>query len=269
MAPDELVDLDRHPVTDRGRWPAAVGRARVELASTGVVLLEGFLRPDAIDALAAEARALAPLAHHSVARGTPYLAAPDLSFPEGHPRRREGATSLGAVAYDLFPRDSLLRSLYEWDPLMEFVAALLDRERLYRYADPFGALNLAVMADGDTLDWHFDQTDFVVSLPLQQSEAGGDFQSARMIRTPDDEHDDRVAAVLAGTAPEGTVHTEPMVPGTLMLFAGRWSLHRVTPVLGPTARVVGLLAYDTRPGTDSTAALKRMRYGRLPPPAGD
>jgi hypothetical protein len=49
-----------------------------------------------------------------------------------------------------------------------------------------------------------------------------------------------------------------------MLFEGRRSLHRVSPVRGPRPRHVALLAYDTRPGTDSSLLLKRVRYGRLP-----
>jgi hypothetical protein len=55
-----------------------------------------------------------------------------------------------------------------------------------------------------------------------------------------------------------------MRPGTLMLFEGRHSMHRVTPVIGDVPRQVALLAYDTRPGTDSTDLLKLVRYGRLP-----
>ncbi len=56
------------------------------------------------------------------------------------------------------------------------VEDVLDRGPIYRYADPFGALNLAVMAEGDELQWHFDQTDFVVSLAVQAADAGGDFE---------------------------------------------------------------------------------------------
>ena len=109
---------------------------------------------------------------------------------------------------------------------MAFLAALLDRSTLYRYADPFGALNLAVMRDGDELHWHFDQTDFVVSIAIQSSIDGGDFDNAKLIRSSGDEHYDDVAAVLAGRAPE-RVRTEPMTPGTLMVFEGRNSMHRV------------------------------------------
>ena len=56
----------------------------------------------------------------------------------------------------------------------------------------------------------------------------------------------------------------PMTPGTLLLFEGRRSIHRVSPIRGPRARHVALLAYDTKPGTDSSPLLKRVRYGRVP-----
>jgi hypothetical protein len=55
-----------------------------------------------------------------------------------------------------------------------------------------------------------------------------------------------------------------MTPGTLMLFNGRWSMHRVTEIRGSRPRYVALLAYDTKPGTDSSETLKLSRYGRLP-----
>ncbi len=167
------------------------------------------------------------------------------------------------MAYDLFPSDSAIRALYEWDPLMEFIAALLGRSPLYRYADPFGALNLAVMREDDELHWHFDQTDFVVSIAIQSSDEGGDFENAMLIRSNDDEHYDDVAAVLDGRAPH-RVRTEPMTPGTLMVFEGRNSMHRVTPIKGTHPRYVALLAYDTKPDTDSSSRLKMVRYGRLP-----
>jgi hypothetical protein len=53
-----------------------------------------------------------------------------------------------------------------------------------------------------------------------------------------------------------------MTPGTLMLFEGRWSLHRVTPIRGTVPRYVGLFGYDTAPGTMSSELLKLVRYGR-------
>jgi hypothetical protein len=237
--------------------------ASARLADKGVAILPGFLRAAALAEIVAEADRLAPQGHHEDVPGTVYLGFPDQSFPADHPRQYVSRSALTAVAYDLFPAGSLLRALYEWEPLMEFVAAVLGRHPLFRYADPLGALNLAAMYDTDELGWHFDQTDFVVSIALQSSDGGGEFEAAPRVRSSDDERYDDVARVLAGDASE-LIETIPMTPGTLMLFEGRYSLHRVTPIQGPTPRHVALLAFDTKPGTDSTELLKLVRYGRLP-----
>ncbi len=168
-----------------------------------------------------------------------------------------------AVAYDITPRTSPLRRLYEWDPLKDLIEAVLERGPIYRYADPFGALNLAVMGAGDQLQWHFDQTDFVVSLAIQSAEQGGDFEVAPRIRSADDEHYDEVAAVLNGARDK--VETLAMTAGTLLIFEGRHSLHRVSPIAGTRWRHVGLLAYDTKPGTMGSDVLRADRYGRTEP----
>jgi hypothetical protein len=264
-SPEKLVDLARYPLLEPAspRACAVIDACRAELARCGMATLPGFLREDALAELVLECDALAPLGHHSVVHGTPYIDVPDDSQPEGHPRRTLGRTALTAVAYDRFPSASALRALYEWDELMEFVRLLLGRERLFRYGDPLGALNLAVMRDGDELAWHYDQTDFVVSLALQSSAGGGEFEVAPWIRSAGDENYAAVAKVLRG-APDAGVQTVAMTPGTLMLFEGRRSIHRVSPVRGARPRHVALLAYDTRPGTDSSPLLKRVRYGRLP-----
>ena len=257
--PLALIDSARYDLDDIGLQE----RCHHQLAAEGVCILPGFVRAETIPTLVDECDRLAPLGHRSLVQGTPYLGLADESSPEGHPRRTLVDNSLEAVAYDLFPTDSNLRALYESDRLLAFVEAVLRRGPLYRYADPFGALNLAVMRDGDELGWHFDQTDFVVSVALQSSEAGGEFENAALLRRADDECIDDVTGVLRGEMRE-RVRVEPMTPGTLMLFNGRWSMHRVTPIVGDTPRYVALLAYDTKPGTDSTDLLKLVRYGRLP-----
>ncbi|NBR00859.1 MAG: hypothetical protein EBT79_05325 [Actinobacteria bacterium] len=236
MDPAALVDTDRWPLDD----DALAGRLGQQFAREHVVVLPGFVRQDALPALVEECDRLARVAYH-----TTYNA------------------DLEVVAYDQFPADSAIRALYEWDPLMEFVARVLGQERLHRYADPFGALNLAVMRDGHELGWHFDQTDFVVSIAIQPSLGGGHFENVPQVRSADNPNETTVEAVRRGER-DDLVRIEPMTPGTLMLFNGRWSLHRVSRVTGPVPRHVALLAYDTKPGTDSDDELKLGRYGRLP-----
>ncbi|HEV2362168.1 MAG TPA: 2OG-Fe(II) oxygenase [Acidimicrobiales bacterium] len=261
-APEYLVDLAAYPILDLDgdRARAVISTARDSLRRTGAAELPGFVTREALYALKADAESLEHLAHRSGGTGTAYLAAPDGDLPAGHPRRYTGRYAVGAVAYDLFPTWSPLRRMYECAALLAFIEAVLDRGPLFRYADPCGALNLAVMGDGDELQWHYDMTDFVVSLAIRDAERGGDFEVAPMIRSAEDERYDDVARVLSGDRSQ--VVTLPMTPGTLLLFEGRNSLHRVTPVVGSVTRLVGLLAYDTKPGTVSSARLRMDRYGR-------
>jgi hypothetical protein len=251
VALDDFVDLDL----------GFVEGGRAQMRDTGACEIPGFVRADALPVFVEDARRIAPLAHRSGGLGTVYLGFPDETFPLDHPQQWLGNYSVGAVAYDLFPPESPIRRLYEWQPLMDLVAGIMGLDEVYRYRDPLGALNLAVMGAGDELQWHFDQTDFVVSLALQDADDGGDFEVSPMIRTADDEHYDDVARVLAGA--RASVVTLPMTPGTLLVFAGRNSLHRVSPIAGTTPRLVALLGYDTKPGTMSSDLLKEVRYGRV------
>jgi hypothetical protein len=253
-----FVDLDRYPLGDE----TIIATHRRELVERGVSVLPGFVHEAGVARLVAEADALAPLAYHQDVQGTPYLERPSDDWPDDHPRRAHTRSSVHVVAYDQHPPESLLRALYEWDELLDFLGRVLGRSPLHRYADPLGALNLAVMTEGDVLGWHYDQTDFVVSLAIQSSESGGDFENVAHLRTDDDERYDDVARVLHGDASDLVV-VEPMTPGTLMLFEGRRSLHRVTTIAGDRPRHVALLGYDTKPGTRSSEQLQRTRYGRV------
>jgi hypothetical protein len=231
-----LVDIDRWPMND----DALASQLNESFVNENIVVMPGFIKESALPALVAECDELAKIAYHT-----------DVN------------ANLDVVAYDQFPADSVIRAIYEWDPLMQFVARVLGEKELFRYADPFGALNLAVMRDGHELGWHFDQTDFVVSIALQPSTEGGHFENVPRIRSANNDNADTVADIRSGNRND-LVRVEPMTPGTLMVFNGRWSYHRVSQVRGSIARHVALLAYDTKPGTDSNIELKLGRYGRLP-----
>lgn len=262
----DLIDLDGYPLDDpaSARLAEVVAAARAQMAEQGFAELPGFARPSAIDALVADAEAHAARAHRSSGPGTAYLELPDEeAFAEDHPRRRWMPYDVGAVAYDLISLGSPLRRIYESDAVLGLVAAILDRGEVHRYADPFGALNLAVMGEGDQLQWHFDQTDFVVSLAIQSAEQGGDFEVVPKLRSEEDEAYGAVGAVLDGD--RSAVLTLPMTPGTLLVFEGRRSLHRVSPISGSRLRHVGLLGYDTKAGTRSSELLRAIRYGRTEP----
>jgi hypothetical protein len=269
--PAAVVDLDRYPIADLAA-PAAravIDDARTSLTTRGVAIFPGFVRADALATIASDAQASKSQAHLEDVWGTPYLDLPDESQPEGHPRRTSVHSLTWVLAYDLVPPVSPARQLYESDAMTAFLGEVLERRPLYRMADPLGALNLTIMDEGHVQGWHYDSTDFVVSLAVQASASGGEFECARTIRTADEEHYDDVALVLGGNGGE-RVEVYPMTPGTLMVFTGRDSLHRVAPVLGSRSRIVALFGYDTTPNANSSDLLKLVRYGRtepLPAPA--
>jgi hypothetical protein len=258
-----FVDLERYPILDLAaeRARELVAHCRAQLAARGACELPGFLAPDAAERMAKESDALVGSGHFAETRATVYLGLPEAALPAGHPRARlAGRSAVEAIAYDRIPPSHALRQLFEWDGLLEFAAAALGKPRLWRYADPLGALNVAAMRAGDELGWHFDQTDFVVSLALRDAAEGGDFEYTPLIRSRDDERYEDVRSVLDGD--RARVRTIPLTPGTLLLFEGRHSLHRVTPIAGAAVRLVALLAYDTQPNTVSSELLRRVRYGR-------
>jgi hypothetical protein len=256
----EIVDLDRYPLDRDQSLAGLAGDCAEAFAADGVVALPGFVRPEGVARMAEECDAAAPDGHHSEVTNTVYLGLPHDGVDPEDPRARTVRSSLRAVAADCIPQTHALRQLYEWAPLREFLRHVLGVTELHPYADPLGALNIADMTVEDELGWHFDQTDFVTSLSIRTAGVGGHFEVAAGLRTATDENLTAVRSVLDG-ATDGVVQLR-FDPGTLLIFAGRWSMHRVTPIEAGPSRLVGLLAFDTKPGTDSSELLKLVRYGR-------
>jgi hypothetical protein len=264
-APADLIDLGRYPLTDlhREAGRTMVAGLRAQLAHDGTCRLPGFLRPAAVTALAAEAEALAPLAFRGPAAASPYYAKRDTKLgddlPDDHPRRRRATRVLSQVAYDLIPEDAAIRRVYEWDALLPFFSAVLGIERLYRFADAYQALNISVMDEGGRQQWHFDSSDFVVSLLLQSPERGGVYEYVPLLRSDDEENYGAVQGVLDGD--RSLVETLDLEPGMLVIFQGLYSLHRVTPVAGARRRLQTILSFDTRPGRVGSERTNAMLYG--------
>ena len=94
---------------------------------------------------------------------------------------------------------------------------------------------------------------------LQQGESGGAYQYAPFIRSDTGEFD-KVDAVLNGHH-EGVLELK-QDPGALVLFQGRNTLHRVTPVGGAVPRLVAVFTYDPEPGKMLAEHTRRTFYGR-------
>ena len=222
-------------------------------------MLANFLRPEALDTLAAQANGRIGDAWFCRDTHNVYLAPHGSGTGHRDVADRQERTFVGSIAYDRIGEDSALRRLYRWDPLKEFIRAVLGKQQLHRFADPLGACSVNVFVDGGEHGWHFDESEFSVTLMLQAPESGGSFEYVPRIRGRDDEKA-IVAAVLDGDP--SRVRELPFTAGALLIFGGRETLHRVTRVSGTRPRLVPVLAYAERPGLENSEAVRKLFWGR-------
>ena len=51
-------------------------------------------------------------------------------------------------------------------------------------------------------------------------------------------------------------------PGTLVLFRGKNSMHRVTPTIGNLTRMLVVFAYNAKPGISLSKTAQKTFYGK-------
>lgn len=259
----EFIDLDAFPIHDLASRARAdlVGAAQAEMRDLGCFRIRQFIRPEAVDRMRREATDLHPRTYWSIQSHNPYFTDDDPTLPDDHPRRAFQHRESGFINSDLLTTDSVLRQLYDSDVLLHFIWECLATSRpVYRWADPLGRNPYGVQDPGHSLPWHFDGNEFTVSIVVQRADAGGVFEYVPNIRRPEAENYEHVAHVLAGG--RDGVRRLDLVPGDLQLFAGRYSMHRVTEVEGTTTRFIGLPSYVHDPYRMNRPYHSETIYGR-------
>ena len=261
-SPGDMLDLQRYPVLDLASAgaQALVADSQSQFQTTGACHLPGLVRLAVAAALVGEVEAVLPHGFRTEVSHNVYFKPDDESLADDHPARHKERTSKSSVAYDQIPPESGIARLYTWEPLRQFIAAVLGQETLYLNADSMAALNLFAYETGDEIGWHYDRSDFVTTILLQAPEAGGVYEYAPNLRTEADEHFERLGRVLAGN--DASVARLSGEPGSLTLFSGHYSLHRVTPVQGPRPRVIAVLSYEREPGVVFSEYARKLFYGR-------
>lgn len=256
---EQQLDLERYPLDELhgARGDKLVSDCRRALAEHGMFDLEGFVRPHALAECVAE---IAPVAETDafVHRRSHNIYFDD-SVTGGHAALRRFDTINRTVCADQIP-DSMLCRIYAWPPLARFLAAAMGMPELHAMADPLARVNVLATRAGEALNWHFDRSEFTVTMLLQASESGGEFQYRRDLRSDTDPNLDGVGRLLAGR--DDHVETVALKPGALNVFKGKYAAHRVTPVVGARSRMVAVFSYYEKPGVVFSDSERLGFYGR-------
>jgi hypothetical protein len=239
--------LFTHPIAvgSSGR-SELIERCQNELDNVGACCLREFVTAETLSELVAEAQILFTQAHQGFTQSSAYYVRSGAGYPADHPLNVKLSCNFSLVAGDLIWPGSRLRAIYESPVLGRFLADILKRDHLYPMADRYQCLNLSVIQENGHQHWHFDASDFVVTLMIQAPLSGGEFEYAPRVRSKEQENFEMVAKIIDGQSDDTRIAA--CEAGTLMIFQGEYSLHRVRPTRGSQTRIVGILSYDTQPG---------------------
>ena len=288
----------------------AIEEAKVSYKQTGAVTFPDFLSQSALDSSIQDAREQQSTAFTTDDVHTAYLRPINQNTDPNSVENHEMRTQVASIAFDELPKSSTLAEVYRNPSLRELVARIVGKREIYLSEDPLGCCSINVFRPGYHHSFHFDESEFSVSVSLNyipyylislmkltidlsfkttlmlqeaSKEGTGLFQYTRPLR---DRPDDLALEVVAKTitrydkssnstlleaqSPNEDVgdletpplHTLDFVPGTLSIFAGSKSLHRVTKVEGNCSRLVAVFTFASQPGFQNTPEVQKMFWGR-------
>lgn len=258
-----ILDLDRYPIDQEGSkaWHTMVAQAVAELDAHGMFNLEGFVRPDAVQKLVDQVKPVMDTQSYIHKRFHNIYFQPNIPGLEpNHPALRKVETISHTLCADQIS-DSMVMSIYQYPPFARFLAATMRIAQLHVMKDPLACVNVMAYQSGQALNWHFDRSEFTTTLLLQAPEAGGEFEYRTDLRSANDPNYAGVAEVLEGRDPQ--VKRIQLEAGTLNVFRGKNTAHRVTPVKGDVDRFVAVFSYYEKPGVMFSDAERLGFYGRV------
>jgi hypothetical protein len=254
---EEIIDIESNQITQRSYKQ----KCKEILDRDGAVVIHNFLTPQALSLIKLEGETKKDSAYYTNQQHNIYISDSDPSYPKEHIRNKLVSSSKGCITDDQIDQNSTLRSLYDSEIFRSFLKDVLTEKELYPYDDECSSINLHYASEGQELGWHFDNSSFATTLLIQKPEKGGEFQYVRDVRDADNDEMNYKGAekVVSG-------ETEPEVlaiePGALVLFRGRNAIHRVTPTIGNTTRMLVVLAYNNKPGISLSASARKTFYGK-------
>ena len=258
MQLNDIVDLERFALGDA----AFIRQCRETLDRDGVLVLPDFLRADALAMVHAESVGKQDRAYFCAQNHSVYLTPHNAEFGDDHPANRQVVSSKGCICDDEVAEDSPLRLLYDHPDFRGFVAGTTGQAELHPYADTMSSINVHYAGRGQELGWHFDNSSFAITLLIQKPDAGSRFEFIKDLR---DAKAGRMNYEGVEDLLDGRVQPDvlTMEAGTLVLFRGRNSIHRVSPNESDKMRMLAVLAYNAEADVSLSENVRMTFYGRL------
>lgn len=258
----DIVDFERYPLDkpDSAELRALIADCREKLSDQGSFNLDGFMHSPALARAVTE---LEPLCTHEAfthqRSHNVYFSDRVNGVAADHAALTRFDTVNHTVCGDQL-EGTLVHTLYKWPPLRAFLAAVMQTPVLFTMDDALAGINVIEYRPGETLNWHFDRSQYTTTLLLQAAESGGEFEYRSGLRSENDANYDGVARALKGD--DRHIRINALSAGTLNVFAGRNTLHRVSAVRGRVNRMVAVLSYYDKPGVRFSAEELIGFYGR-------
>ena len=231
-----------------------------KLEKDGILIFNSFIGTDGLKTLQDEANDLKKHSYRSSSEYNVYVSDYDDKFPPESPRNRIMNTTKKCIPNDLIPKDSILQRLYDSSFLKDFFCELLDKENLYPYEDSLSSININYYDKGDALGWHFDNSDFTITLLVKNCTKGGVYEFFNDMRYKDGKEDYAFVEKILDNEVSGTKIDS--FEGDLMIFKGNKSIHQVTAV-EEGERILVTFNYNEKIGVSLSEKSRKTFFGRI------
>ena len=231
------------------------------LEEKGILVFPHFINTEGLQQIQEEAERVKPKAYQSTSEYNVYVKPTDPDYPMDSPRNRQMKTTKKCIPNDLIPASSPLSRLYKNTTIQNWFSAIMKVPQLYPYADPLSSININYYEEGDGLGWHFDNSDFTITLLAKNCTQGGIYEYCTAMRYMPEgtENYAVVEKILDGKIPP---EQQLVASGDLMIFKGNKSLHRVTEVL-EGERILVTFNYKLEKGIPLSEQSRMTFFGRI------
>ena len=252
-----IVDYNNHPIEDI----KYINNCNSLIKKNSLLVLEDFLSKKSLENILNEAKQLEDKAFYCQQQHTVLLSKQSDTIDKNDPLNILMTSDKGCVPHDLLSKSSDLNILYNSDIFKSFIKNVLNLDKIFPYADNLSSINLNYYQKGQQLGWHFDNASFAITLMIQSSTQGGEFEYITEGRNSNTNYIDKelISNVIEGKNKPNLLNVSE---GTLILFYGRNYLHRVTPVQSDIPRILITLNYNEENHIELSENARLTFFGR-------